>query len=393
MSDSLEILNSIRSVAGSDYQARIPEAVRTNIASVGNTILSYQPATNQFFTQLINRIGKVIVTRMDSVDDIYSVFREGELAFGDTIQKIFIDIPKAKAFEGASTLTPASMLAVEKGVIHVEYTSVDRKMYYKRTISVAELKEAFTSVEKLDEFIRAITESMAVALSYDKYIMVTNTLAEHCKYVLNLEEQSTEGVKVNVLKVPASVAKYNKTSGEIEWDSVGAKVFLKMLRILTGGLKFPHQLAYGSFDANGDIVSASEGSISAQKTARSEQILGLEVSTLANIDVDALATLFNLSKADLQTQVIELEDGAFGLYTTEDDSVEHYIGGFVCSKSAVERGKSFEDTDSFKNPEHEYVNMWLHFWGYMAVSKFKDFVPIVFVPYTPASQSAESQGE
>ena len=71
MSDSLEILNSIRSVAGSDYQARIPEAVRTNIASVGNTILSYQPATNQFFTQLINRIGKVIVTRMDSVDDIY----------------------------------------------------------------------------------------------------------------------------------------------------------------------------------------------------------------------------------------------------------------------------------------------------------------------------------
>lgn len=383
MADSLEVLNSIRSVAGSDYQARIPEAVRTNIATVGNTILSYDATTNAFFSELINRIGRVIIERMESIDDIYSVFKDERLNYGDAIQKIFIDIPKAKAFEGASTLNPTSMLSVEKGVIHVEYTKVDRKMFYKRTISVAELKEAFTSVEKLDEFIRAITESMATALGYDKYIMVTNTLYEHCKYVLNLKEQSAHAEAVRVLSVPSTVAKYNKTSGELEWDTVGAKIFLKMIRIVSGQLKFPHQIAYGSFQS-GDIVEATEGLISAQRTPRESQVLGLEVSTLANIDVDALATLFNLAKADLQTRVIELEDGALGLVTTEDDSVEHYVGGFLASKDSVERGTSFEDKDSFKNPEHEYVNMWNHYWGYMAVSKFKDFVPIVFTTYTPS---------
>ena len=59
MADSLAILNAIRDVAGAEYQARIPQATRENIASVGNTILSYAPSANTFFTQLLNRIGKV----------------------------------------------------------------------------------------------------------------------------------------------------------------------------------------------------------------------------------------------------------------------------------------------------------------------------------------------
>ena len=304
---SLQILNAIRNVSGSEYQARIPEAVRTNIASVGNTILSYAPHTNLFLSQLINRIGKVIIERMDGMDDVYAVFEESSLSKGDTIQKIFIDIPTGHAFEGTNTQNPSSMLSIEKGVIHVEYTSVDRRMFYKRTISVEELKEAFLSVEALDDFIKGVIDSMATALGYDKYIMVTETLYKHCCYVLEVAEQGTNP-SVKVLEVPSSVAKYNKTSKQIEWDTVGAKAFLKLLRVVTGNLKFPHKITYASFDSDGEIVSESENTISAQRTSRERQILGLEVSTLANIDVDALATLFNLEKADLKTQIIELED-------------------------------------------------------------------------------------
>ena len=386
--NSLKVLNAIRSVAGSDYQARIPEAVRTNIAEVGNTILSYTPHTNLMLTQLINRIGRVTIERMESMDDVYGAFKESKLSKGDTIQKIFIDIPKAHAFEGTNTLTPTSMLSIEKGVIHVEYTSVDRRMFYKRTISKSELQEAFISVEALDDFIRGIIESMMTALGYDKYIMVTEALYEHCKYVVEVEAQASGDAqnKVKVLHVPSTVAKYNKTTKEIEWDTVGAKDFLKILRIVTGNMKFPHALGYATFDSNGDIDD--EYSIEAQRTPRERQILGLEVSSMANIDVDALATLFNLAKADLKTQVIELEDDALGLYV-DSDSNEVYVGGFICDKNAVDRGTSFEDTDSFKNPEHEYVNFWRHFWGWIAISKFKDFVPIVFTTYTPTQSEGE----
>ena len=386
-SKALEILNAIRSVAGDDYASRIPEATRENIASVGNTILAYGPSTNSFFTQLLNRIAKVVVERLEKMEDIYAVFEDVQLPFGDAIQKIFVDIPEAKPFDGTAT---TEMLAQEKPVIHVEYTKVDRKIFYKQTISVAQIKEAFLTVAKLDEFIRAITESMAVALSYDKYIMMTQNLAEHCKYVVDTKEvadgTSSANNKLRALVLDSSVAEYNETTKRIEWTVTGAKKFLKEVRIASRGLKFPHPLSYGDIDEDNNKL-LHDGTISVVRTPISKQVLALEVSSMAEIDVDALAVLFHLEKAEVETRLLELEDGALGEHTGYVSTKKYHLAGFICDKEAVERGTSFEDTDSFKNPEGQYVNMWNHYWGYMAVSKFKDFVPIL-VPV-----KTESEGE
>lgn len=374
MSTSLELLNVIRGSLGTDYQSRVPEATRENIKSVGNTILDYTPHANMFLTALMNRIGRVVIDKMESIDDIYSIFGEERLEFGDTIQKIFIDIPNMHNFEGTATQNPASMLSIEKGTIHVEFTSVDRRVFYKTTISIPEIKEAFITAEKLDAFVTALVESLATAWSLDKYIMLTNTLAEHCKYAT-----SASGNGVNrILKVPSSVARYNTTTKEVEWDSVGAKNFLKLLRIASRSLKFAHKLDYGEIDDE-TFLFEKKGQIKAVRTPVNNQVVALEVSTMATIDVDALATLFNLSKGEYETRMLELEDGALG----ENVLAEYYQLGFICDKDAVIRGTSFEDKDSFKNPEHEYVNFWSHYWGYMAVSKFKDFVPIVVETYEP----------
>lgn len=387
---ALELLNSIRSVAGDEYVARIPEATRQNIASVGNTILSYQPTTNAFLTALLNRIAKVVVEKMESMEDIYGVFKDENLPFGDAIQKIYVDLPTASAFDGTAT---TSMLSQSKPVINVEYTKVDRKIFYKQTISVAQLKEAFLSVAKLDEFVRAVTESMAVALGYDKYIMLTQTLAEHCKYVLDTKAVAdTEVGQTNkafkVLIVPTSIAEYDSTNKEILWKTTGAKEFLKVIRIISRGLKFPHKLSYGDVNSGGTALE-NENTINAVRTPINKQVCALEVSSMANIDVDALAVLFNIDKAELQTRMLELEDGALGDHLDSNQAVDYHLGGFICDRDAVERGTSFEETDSFKNPEGLYVNMWNHYWGYMAVSKFKDFVPILFAVKTVSQGAGE----
>lgn len=393
MADSLEILNAIRDVAGSEYQARIPEATRTNIASIGNTILSYAPSANAFFTGLLNRIGKVVVERMEGVEDIYDVFENGKLEFGDTIQKIFVDIPHAQPFNGTAT---TAMLSQNRGAIHVEYTKVDRKIFYKTTISVAQLKEAFTSVAKLDEFVRALIESMSTALSYDKYVMLTNTLATHCKYVANAKDLGdSDYPSFRQLVLPADVAVYNSTTGEVEWSVTGAKVFLKLLRVASRSLKFPHALSYGELNSDADAFVQDEeehdiaGNITVVRTPVNKQVCALEISTMATIDVDALAVLFNIDKAEPKTRMIELEDGALGEMVTGTNETPYHLAGFICDRDAVERGTSFEEKDSFKNPEALYVNMWNHYWGYMAISKFKDFVPIL-VSYKTVS---ESEGE
>ena len=150
--------------------------------------------------------------------------------------------------------------------------------------------------------------------------------------------------------------------------------------VATRSLKFPHALNYAPYvydSVHSEWVlnpdSETLGLITKVKTPLNKQILALEVSSLAEIDVDALAVLFNLEKAQIQTQVIEMEDGCLGLSADE----KKYYLGFVSAKDALEKLTSLKESDSFKNPESRAVNYWLHFWGAMAVSKFKDFMPIV----------------
>lgn len=365
MANALNILNSIRSVADEEYKARIPEATRNNIAQVGNTIINFTAQSNTFFTQLLNRIGKVVVNKLDTMDDIYSVFGEENLDYGDTIQEIFFDLIKGQNYDDTFA-DPTSMLKTAKGAIHVEYTSIDRKMFYKTTISKAQLKEAFSSLSSLDAFVMGLIESMTASYSYDKYVMLTETLQSHCKYVIDHDD------KIAPLIIPSSVAQWNKTKGIVEWSTTGAKDFLKYLKRTSKKLKFFHDLTY--FDEEG-----IEKKISKIKTRVDNQVVALEVGASVDIDVDALAVIFNIAKAEVGLRNVDLEDNALGTYksTTGGDKIEYHIVGFIANKSAVKRVKSFEARESFVNPEALYVNMWQHYWGAQAVSKLKDFVPIL----------------
>ena len=405
MSEVLTLLNNIRGSLGGDYATRIPEATRENILTVGNTILNYEPHRNAFFTQLLNRISKSVIKHVDELEDIYAVFKSEELPFGDTLQTIFIDVVEASDFEGINASNPASFIAPQKGSIHVEYMSVDRKLFYKVTVSIAELKEAFLTVDKLDEFVRQQIASMTRSYAVDRYIMTSWLLKKMASYVLTgywsdgYKDSATSPVRdlnVNALVVPSSVAEYNPTTKEVEFTTTGAKDFLKLLRKKSRALKFYHKYDYYDVDDTDDkpdvgadlIAVGGAKTIKAIKTPVSKQVVALEVGTMAEIDVDALAVLFHMDKAEIEARMIELEDNVLGAPISADETTEndgYHIGGFICDRDAIVRCSSYEDSESFKNPEHLFINYWQHHWGFMAGSKFADFVPIVF--------SVKSEGE
>lgn len=407
--NTVALLNAIRGGIGGDYASRIPQATRENIVSVGNAILSYEPHTNAFFTSLLNRISKSVIKHVDELEDIYAVFKSEELPFGDTLQEIFIDIVESQAFEGIDASNPASFITPKRGSIHVEYMSVDRKLFYKTTISVAELKEAFLTADKLDEFTRQLVASMTRSYALDRYIMTSWLLKKMSSYVLTgywsdgYKDSATDPVRdinVNALVVPSTVAVYNSVTKEVEFTTTGAKEFLKLLRKKSRALKFYHKLDYyevasGNEDEEPDvgedlIAVGGAKTIKAVKTPIGSQVVALEVATMTDIDVDALAVLFHMDKAEIQSRMIELEDGVLGSPISEDETAtndKYHIGGFICDRDAVVRCSSYEDSESFKNPEHLYINYWQHKWGFMACSKFADFVPIVFEVKT------ESEGD
>lgn len=394
--NTLSVLNAIRGSIGGDYATRIPEATRENIVSVGNAILSYEPHTNAFMTALLNRISKIVIKHVDEQEDIYGGFKSEELPYGDTLQEIFIDIVESQAFEGVDASNPASFITPKRGSIHVEYMSVDRKLFYKTTISVAELKEAFLTADKLDEFTRKLIDSMTRSYAVDRYIMTSWLLKKMCSYVYSgyITQLQSGNVNVNALVVPDTVAVYNSTTKEVEFTTTGAKDFLKLLRKKSRALKFYHKYDYGVAEDKSDVTDGWDTdkikTIKAVRTPINKQVVALEVATMTDIDVDALAVLFHMDKAEIESRMIELEDGVLGSPISEDETASvstYHIGGFICDKDAVVRCSSYEDSESFKNPEHLYINYWQHKWGFMACSKFADFVPVLFKVKT------ESEGD
>lgn len=385
----LQLLNSIRGSIGGDYASRIPVATRENILTVGNTILGYEPHTNAFFTSLLNRISKSVIKHVDEMEDIYGAFKSEELPFGDTLQEIYIDIVEGQNFVGVDAVNPESFITPNKGVIHVEYMSVDRKLFYKVTVSVAQLKEAFLTADKLDEFIRQQIASMTRSYAVDRYIMTSWLLKKASSLILSGYWDDASTRNVNAIVVPQSVAEYDSDVKSVVFTTTGAKEFLKLLRKQSRALKFYHKLDYYDItsatqdddpDDTGTVALENVGTIKAVKTPISKQLVALEVSTMADIDVDALAVLFHMDKAEIEARMIELEDNVLGNPISLDETTSntgYHIMGFICDRDAVVRCSSYEDSEAFKNPEHLYVNYWQHHWGFMAVSKFADFVPIV----------------
>ena len=60
---SPEIMNMIRANSSVQYQDRIPIATQENFREVGNFILNYEPARNEFLNALVNRIARVKIGR------------------------------------------------------------------------------------------------------------------------------------------------------------------------------------------------------------------------------------------------------------------------------------------------------------------------------------------
>jgi hypothetical protein len=61
MPDITNIVNTITANGSTELQARIPQATIDNIDAVGNAIMTYQNAANEFLSALVNKIAFTLV--------------------------------------------------------------------------------------------------------------------------------------------------------------------------------------------------------------------------------------------------------------------------------------------------------------------------------------------
>lgn len=322
--DNNTILTSIYLSATNDYQQRIPDPTQSKISATMDAL--FDPMNRSYFNQfmdiLVNRIAFTYV-RGKRWDNPLAVFKGAKVNYGSTIQEIAPKWIKAHSYEDAAE----TLLKLHRPEAEAWYHSQNRRDKYPITINREELRTAFTDEYGLNNLVSQIMSVPMSSDNYDEYRIMLE--------LIGLYEHKWGFFKHRLSAVPT--------------DEATGKEFLTAIKTYAGQLQFPSSL-YNAAAITDIPVFANPG----------ELVLFVTPATNASVDVNTLASVFHLDKAD-ETRVRKIIvdelpiPNAVALLTTEDF--------FVCNDTLYENS-------SFWNPERLDTTYFLHHWGIYSVSPF-----------------------
>lgn len=320
--------------ATNDFQQRI---TRPTVATLSQTVRDlFNPMNrnylNQFMDILINKVAFTIV-RGKRWENPLAVFEKKRIDYGSTVEEVALKWIKAHSYrddwgDRADDIT--NLLKINRPDGSVAYHSINRRDTYPISINEVELQDAFNSETGLNELIARIMELPANSDAYDTYRIMLQ--------LIGMYEANWGFFKVNLSAAPT--------------DEATGKEFLTKVRSIAGRLKFPSSL-YNALTVE-DIPTFAQPS---------ELVLLTTPDVQAVLDVETLASVFNLDKAELKYRTILVDEfpiaGAVALLTTEDFFMVH---------------DKVYTTTSFFNPQTLTTNYYLH---HISMNSVSPFVPAV----------------
>lgn len=322
-----EIVRAMWTDASQEYQHRIPAADQGDITETIERLFddNYRPQLNEFATMLINRIGSVVI-RAKSWKNPLAVFKRGLMEYGDTIEEIAFGVIQAKRFDPNKCET--DVFACSPPQLEANYHTINRQDRYDMTLSRQMLRRAFVDEYGLQSTIDGITTIPYNSDELDEYLIMRNLLAEYARNngfykievpdLVNASPDETEGI---------------------------AKVITQKIRAMVGRLKF----------YSGDYNPSHIPTFS-----RADELVVIGIPEfIAALDVNVIASAFNVSAAQLNVRFIEVDDlGIDGAQAILCD--ENF---FLCCDTLLE----FAD---IYNPKGLAWNSFLHHHGIYSVSRF-----------------------
>lgn len=322
MENNSTILANIWLNATNDFQQRIPEPTQNNISATVEAILD--PMNKQYFNQfidaLIMRIGETYVHKQ-IFDNPLGIFKKATMSYGATIQEIAVKWIKAHAYKDDAE----DCFKNYRPDVGVWYHSQNRRDKYPITINRDELRSAFTNEYGLNDLVASLMRAPINSDNYDEYRIMMELIAFY--------EQNFGFYKVQVSQ---------------PINDATSKAFLKSVREMAMTLPFP-SARYNAGVIPDIPVFANQN----------ELVLLTVPSVAASVDVDTLAAVFNLDKAEVKFRQVIVDEfpipNAVALLTTEDF--------FVCKDTEY-------GTANIYNPSTLGVTYFLHHWGVYSVSPF-----------------------
>ena len=323
-----EIMNTIWDNASDMYRERIPEATQNNIEAVQEAMCDPNNAvvTNEFMSTLLNMIIKQVI-HAKLFSNPLKMLKKGKKPLGDTIEEIYTNFIKADVYEQTGANLLQRKLPDTKTVFH----RMNRQDKYKVTVNAETLFKAFSSWDKLQSYISSIINTLYNSSEFDEFILTKQLL-----------KQAYDNNAIVVVNVPDPL---------VSMDN--GKEFIKIVKTVSGDMVFPNSnnnayLTAQSSD-NKPIITFSR---------KDEQVLIIDNPTNVSVDINVLASIFNMSVAEFNdTRKIII-----------DAFPDPDIRGALVDEQFFQVFDDLVLFKDFENSEGLYKNYYLHIWQTLAYS-------------------------
>lgn len=351
---TIDILNVIRQNASYDYQQNVPKIKTVNdIPKVGEIIYGTPAFANQFINALVNRIA-IVRVQSATFNNPYSILKKGYIEYGETVEDIFVSIAKAVDFN----VEKAAGREFQRTIPDVRsaFHTMNWRVMYPVTIQDEDLRQAFLSIDGVQNLIAKIVDSVYTAAEYDEFLLF--------KYLL--------------IKAISHGKMYPTAIGNGTDLSEAAVQFRGTSNLLT----------FMSSDYTEAAVKTN--------TPKDRQVIFMDALFNAQFDVNVLASAFNMDKAAFMGRLFlidnwtDFDNERFDIIRANSDNIEEVTADELALlanvKAVILDENWFQVYDNNNKFTEKYVssglywNYFYHTWKTVSNSPFANAV--VFVTST-----------
>lgn len=266
-----KVHNYIWQNASPQFRDQVPEySSKGSLPRIGESLATNFGLWNEWLSGLMNEIGLKII-KSATFYNYFSELQKGEVVFGDIVEEIFVEEAELRDFD--VNKGQARELARNPAKVRTAFHLTNFEGQYAISTEWSHVRRAFTSEQGVTDLIDRIIASLSNTFESD----------DRDLYLYTLERRFLEG---------------GIRQEEVDWDSENLPQSARNLtkRIRSTARKFANMRR--DYNTAGVLT-----------TARPEDLyIILDAETEAELDVELLATAFNMDRATIAGRVIVIDD-------------------------------------------------------------------------------------
>lgn len=325
-----QVAHSMYMSASENLRASVGDPLETNSLDFMNGLLEYPETLATEWVTLATRIGRTIA-HTNILSNRLAPFKMQNMPLGYTMEEYFVEAAKEHAYDQEASET--NVFKRELPDIKTAFYIVNRKSFYKSTVTDDDLRSYFVTWDGVNSLIAKIVDSLYNGDNRDDYNYMKSALTTHYENGF---------MKIINLANPVT-------------DTASAKDLARQLTMYASILTEPHN----EYNAMGVTKQNELDDLYIILTAESNSFL----------NIDWLSQTFQLDVANFKTHVLVIPT----LPETDNGKVE----AMLVDREIYRVFDQKYNVNTQYNGEGLYWNYWLHHWEGIATSRFANAIAFV----------------